>query len=420
MGLFGEEPQLFRKSALEKLSTPERLDTLMTVTRPKGWIALFAFLGILSVAVAWGFLGRMPQTISGRGIVLTAGGLRAVQAHGAGVVLDVEVAMGDSVAVDQVVAHIGQEELLEELENAERAVADHTEHRASSARYADENASASAASMDAQRRQIEETTRAAEERLEYLQGRVRQQEEAHRLGLITGEVLQNTVQEMAAARARLEGNRAELQSLSAREQSEMSGRAERLFDLDRQVRQAEERLRSARMRIEATSEVVSLYGGDVVEVVSNRGALVNQGSPIALVAPADQPLRSYLFISHGGSGIRPGMEVQIELDAAKWEDWGYMKAKVLSVTPQPVSREAMMALLHNDILVTEYSQAGNPRMVEIELERDSATVSGFAWTSRGGPPLEVHSGMRLTAKVVTKSERPIQLIIPALRRWFGV
>ena len=32
--------ELFRKSAVEKLSSPEQLDVMMQVTSPKGWVAL--------------------------------------------------------------------------------------------------------------------------------------------------------------------------------------------------------------------------------------------------------------------------------------------------------------------------------------------------------------------------------------------
>ena len=36
--------QIFRKTALEKLSSPEQLDELMKITTPKGWVALIAFM----------------------------------------------------------------------------------------------------------------------------------------------------------------------------------------------------------------------------------------------------------------------------------------------------------------------------------------------------------------------------------------
>ncbi len=44
---------LFRKAALDKLASPERLDVLMQVTSPQGWIALWTIGGILVLAIFW-------------------------------------------------------------------------------------------------------------------------------------------------------------------------------------------------------------------------------------------------------------------------------------------------------------------------------------------------------------------------------
>ena len=40
---------LFRPRALERLSSPERLDALMQVTSPKGWLALYTIAGLLGL-----------------------------------------------------------------------------------------------------------------------------------------------------------------------------------------------------------------------------------------------------------------------------------------------------------------------------------------------------------------------------------
>jgi hypothetical protein len=55
---------LFRKAALEKLSSPEEIDQLMQVTTPKGWIALFALVSLIAAAAAYGFYGSIPVRVS--------------------------------------------------------------------------------------------------------------------------------------------------------------------------------------------------------------------------------------------------------------------------------------------------------------------------------------------------------------------
>jgi hypothetical protein len=66
---------IFRKAALERLSSPEQLDQLMQVTTPKGWLALIALTGLLVMAVILGFVARIPITVTGQCILLDSGGV---------------------------------------------------------------------------------------------------------------------------------------------------------------------------------------------------------------------------------------------------------------------------------------------------------------------------------------------------------
>lgn len=54
------QDKLFRKAALEKLSSPEELDQLMQVTTPRGWFALLGLIGLLAVAVVIGIATVIP------------------------------------------------------------------------------------------------------------------------------------------------------------------------------------------------------------------------------------------------------------------------------------------------------------------------------------------------------------------------
>lgn len=67
-----EKNNLFRKSALERLSTPEQLDTLMQVVSPQSWLVLVALLIIVITGVGWAFVEAIPTTIGGQGILIAA------------------------------------------------------------------------------------------------------------------------------------------------------------------------------------------------------------------------------------------------------------------------------------------------------------------------------------------------------------
>ena len=63
---------MFRKEALDRLSSAEELDELMHVTAPRNWLALLALASLLAAAMIWGLSTTIPTTVSGRGMLTAA------------------------------------------------------------------------------------------------------------------------------------------------------------------------------------------------------------------------------------------------------------------------------------------------------------------------------------------------------------
>ncbi|HEY7062220.1 MAG TPA: HlyD family efflux transporter periplasmic adaptor subunit [Chloroflexota bacterium] len=98
--------RLFRQAALDRLSSPERIDELMEVTSRQGWLALLGLCVVLAVTVVWGLLGAIPTVVKGQGILLREGSLRTVDAPASGRLTQLVVGPGEDVARDQLVAWI--------------------------------------------------------------------------------------------------------------------------------------------------------------------------------------------------------------------------------------------------------------------------------------------------------------------------
>lgn len=99
--------QLFRKVALERMSSPEQLDTLMQVTAPRSWLALLGLTSLLIIAVVWGFVGRIPTELSSSAILLYQGGIKNIVSQTTGQVMDLSIRAGDVVNQGEVIAEIG-------------------------------------------------------------------------------------------------------------------------------------------------------------------------------------------------------------------------------------------------------------------------------------------------------------------------
>ena len=62
--------QFYRKSAMDKLNSPDELNELLTVISPKGWLSLTAVFLLMAMAVGWAFTANMETTVTGSGVLL--------------------------------------------------------------------------------------------------------------------------------------------------------------------------------------------------------------------------------------------------------------------------------------------------------------------------------------------------------------
>lgn len=93
----------FRDAALARLSSPERLDELITVLRPRYWVALTAVVALVLAALVWSFAGTVPLSSTSVGVLVAPGSVREVFAPVTGYVVsiateDADVGPGQTVA----------------------------------------------------------------------------------------------------------------------------------------------------------------------------------------------------------------------------------------------------------------------------------------------------------------------------------
>jgi hypothetical protein len=62
------EESIFRKSSLEKISSPEQLNDYMKVTSGGVWLLLLGLFALLLAAGVWAFTGTIPDTVKLKGV----------------------------------------------------------------------------------------------------------------------------------------------------------------------------------------------------------------------------------------------------------------------------------------------------------------------------------------------------------------
>lgn len=108
---------LFRKSALEKLSSPEQLDRAIVIAPSSLWVALSGGALIVAGALLWGVFGRLPVNVDANGIYMRGDRTGGVYSEAAGMITDVEVAVGDQVKRGQVIAYVADDDVSQEVTN---------------------------------------------------------------------------------------------------------------------------------------------------------------------------------------------------------------------------------------------------------------------------------------------------------------
>lgn len=109
--------KIFRDKALEKLSSPDNINELVSVTSRRSWLALFALAGITLALILWSVFGKLSKTVSGQGILIQSGGIAEVNVLSAGVIDSVFVQEGQAVNVGTPIALIADPSLEIQVKN---------------------------------------------------------------------------------------------------------------------------------------------------------------------------------------------------------------------------------------------------------------------------------------------------------------
>lgn len=411
---------LFRKASLERLSSPERLDTLLQVTTPRAWFALAGFVAVIVALTVWGVFGAVPETVDGRGLMVRRAGLINVESSAQGIVRDLRVHVGDTVEKGQPTARLVQADVEDNLRQARERLAELERNRDVTRVRILHDAELERATVTQQRQQAQQAIETTRARLRFLQERVDATRELLKAGLVNQTAYEDAVQQLADAQETLAASESQLKALAARESSAATQAQQNVFNLEQATAEARRQIQSLESQLADSGTIRSPATGRVVELLTEDGAVVSRGQSLITLERDDAPLVGLTFVGSAAKQVIPGMRVQMSPAGVAWEEHGYMLGRVLSVSASPLSPNAMNVLLRNDALVRDFTARGATYVVAVEMLRDSATPSGFSWTSHKGPNLSFGSGTLLDTKITLEQRRPIALVIPALRRWLGV
>lgn len=414
---------LFRESALQNLSSPEQLDQLISITRPRAWIVLAALGFVLGATLLWSVFGSLPSAISGQGIVIGRGGTYDIVALGSGVITQFEhFETGQAIRKGQMLGTVAQP-LLALQRDAARSELQRLEKE--QAAILAEIALEQPAQDRSARQQVEiqrAAIRSREQLLASLKIKLGQQEALLADGLITRQRFEETRQAIFAADNEIGSARHGLQTIDIQSITNQGRFEERARQVSAALLVARNRLGDLSAQHDLASRIVSPHDGVVVEVLAARGDTVAANHPVLSVEQAGATLEALIYMPplSEAKRIRPGMAVQLSPATARKERYGYLIGKVTSISKYPSTEQGMLTVFNNPGLVRELSRQGSPVAVSVALVPDRTTRSGYQWSSRAGSQMELNSGTLAAATFTIEVQRPISLVIPLLKQTVGL
>ncbi len=416
--------EFFRKSALEKLSTPEKLDQLIKITSPKAWIAIGTIAIILATGIGWAFMGRVKTKLNVTGVLL-GGEIHEVVSTSQGQLVDLKVAIGGAVEEGDIIAVIEQPDLAQQLEEIEASLKEREYELQQLLSYGNQDTRIQSELIQQQRTSINSQIEANKKSLDFLRNQLKSENILLEQGLITKSQVVNTEQQ-------IESTKNAIENLKAQKVQTSSQKLNLGFDLKQKIDLKKQRIAEAKRkqdhlleRYDIQTNIRSPYNGQVVELLTDSGIMVGQGTPLFKLKNQNQiagdKLRGVLYIpSQDGKKIKEGMEALVVPSTVQPQEYGFMKGKVTYVSDFPVTQKGMMTSVKNDQLVQGLLSMGAPFEVYVEFEKDTTSYSGFKWTSAKGPDVVINEGTSCFGKITVKTEPPAAIVVPALKKFFDL
>jgi HlyD family secretion protein len=412
---------LFRKASLERLSSPEELDQVITISVSGGWAALIAILLFCAAAGVWGIVGRLPTTATGSGMIVSTGGVLTVVARGSGIVRSIDVAVGQHVEANQVLALIAQPALADRVRGMTDDLQAMVVRHQQDLKLKSQETAIRLEALARQRTNTERAIKEFQEQARLAAERIPIMEQLYAKGLVTNQQVLASREKLVELNGQVEDRAAQLKQFEAQAFELESQRATLDADAQLDVASRKRQIAAASSEQALQETVTTPYAGAVVEIKVSPGGSVGTGTPVLTIQPDADTLEVLTYVSSlQAKDIRKGLDARISPSQVKREEYGFMWGKVAFVADYPATAAAVMRNIQNDQLLQTLTGRGPVTEVRVTLDRDPSTASGFRWSSARGPSLRISPGTIVTAEIVTDRRAPISLVVPILRQTLGL
>jgi HlyD family secretion protein len=477
-----QKPDIFRKESLERLSSPEQLDRLMKVIKPKSWISLATLGSIAGVTLIWSIVGSIPVTIEGKGVTIYPSKVIPLQAKSAGQLVNIDVKEGDIVHKGDVLATVDQVDVRKQLQLAKEKLAQLRQQESEANFLQKQRSAQDTLSQQKQQQTLENNLQIVKSLAPVLQNkgvkslqkervtlnnrlkvlndtlpthkaRLEKREKLLKQGLIADDMVLETRKQYQEAMANIDEAKAQLSQLDAKEADSLKQYLSNLNEIkniqsqlqelnSKKATQAQQDLDSSTSRgkeiqevgreisrleeqLASNGKIISQHSGRILETTVNPGQVIEAGARIANidVNNLDSKMVAITYFPvEDGKKIEPDMTIQVTPQTVKRERFGGIVGEVTKVSEFPISKEAASKVVGNSDMVNGLISDKQQGVIEVvsTLNADPNTFSGYQWSSSAGPKMKISPGTTSTARVKVEDRAPITFVLPILRSVSGI
>ncbi|PRC92799.1 NHLP bacteriocin system secretion protein [Solimicrobium silvestre] len=416
--------ELFREVAVNRLSSPEQLDSLLQVTTVKGWAALAGIILFLVTIGGWSVFGKLPTKLVGdQCILVNSGGVNILTTSVSGRLSDLAVEAGDVVTRGQIIGRLEQYDMLQKINANEAHLSEAALQYKQTLMLAQQGAKLREVTMAAQSNNLNDQLAANSQKMKLLNERIETQKSLYDQGLITKKTLIDSQLELTSTELEAETIRTQIKQLEVTRLDNKKQSDNEILQVKNQLEELQRNVAAMVRENKGSTSIVSPYAGKVVEVKAVEGQLVERGTPLLSVESdgADtNELEAYIYLpASDGKKINRGMKVEISPSTARREEFGFLPANISSVANFPSSDLGLMRVFGNEKIVQQLSGTHAPIQIRVSLKPSGSNFSHYEWSTRRGPQFLIQSGTMCSANITLSEQRPIEILIPILKKTIG-
>ena len=173
-------------------------------------------------------------------------------------------------------------------------------------------------------------------------------------------------------------------------------------------------------KLEGGQEIIAGVPGVIYSTFVTTGTAVSIDTEMARIIQEDDKddnkLQAVYFMPLAkGKNLQPGMKVNIYPGNLPKEEYGHMTGRVRVVAEYVTSYADLYTRFGDEQLASSFVSDGAVLQVICDIDSDSSSKSGYAWSTVKGKNVNVAAGTPLEGTMIVREVPPITMLLPKLK-----